>query len=495
MEYKYLRPSQTLLDPENPRLPDGTSNDREAINRLLAEGSSQMLALARDFASTGEANPGELPFVLKDGSKYIVLEGNRRFAVLKLLADPKLADDAVHQAAYERIKRSGKTPPARVYCAVVESRTDADHWITLRHTGANNGVGVREWSAEQNARHRRRMRAPIDSGTSRAIAIADELTEAYQTDTELVDLISKVRTDKLTNIGRLFSNDVLTRLQLDLRTVAETGQHTLWSRHTADELHAFVTWAFQILATRSVDAFKNRLLREELLNNNASVLPDPADATSTHHRLADRPFSAGSGEDESTTDSGSQTGGSTDSSHTASGSGSSAGGSSSTGDGSGSGSGTSGRSASGGKKDAKPEKFLYSGVRLPNLSASIQRLLREAKAMPIEDYYAAACVLARVILELTVSEPKVLKWSGKKESATLQVKIRACILKLDPMIDSPQNRTRQDLVQASLETNEVGVIYLHQFMHNPMAKSDPHLARRFSAAFTPLLNSINEEIQ
>ena len=68
MEYKSLRPSQTLLDPQNPRLPDGTSNDREAINRLLAEGYSQLLALARDLCNRGEANPTELPIAWKDGS-------------------------------------------------------------------------------------------------------------------------------------------------------------------------------------------------------------------------------------------------------------------------------------------------------------------------------------------------------------------------------------------------------------------------------------------
>ena len=63
MEYKSLRPSQTLLDPQNPRLPDGTSNDKEAINRLLAEGYSQLVALARDLCNRGEANPTELPIV------------------------------------------------------------------------------------------------------------------------------------------------------------------------------------------------------------------------------------------------------------------------------------------------------------------------------------------------------------------------------------------------------------------------------------------------
>lgn len=67
VEYKSIRPSRALLDPENPRLPDGTANDKEAINRLLEEGYGQLLALARDLVDTGEANPTELPIVTKMG--------------------------------------------------------------------------------------------------------------------------------------------------------------------------------------------------------------------------------------------------------------------------------------------------------------------------------------------------------------------------------------------------------------------------------------------
>ena len=151
-------------------------------------------------------------------------------------------------------------------------------------------------------------------------------------------------------------------------------------------------------------------------------------------------------------------------------------------------------SGSGSRRDKKPERCLYSGVKLSSLSPNIQRLLREAKALPIDDNYATACVQARVILELAVSDPKVLAWSGKKENDKLAQKIRGCIYKLDPAIETRQ-RTRQDLVQALMEVNDIGVTYMHQFMHNPSARADPHLARRFSGAFTPLLNSISEAVE
>lgn len=499
MEYKRLRPSQVLLDPQNPRLPDGTSNDKEAINRLLAEGDTQLIALARDLTDRGEANPTELPIVIKDGTKYVVLEGNRRFAALKVLANPRLADDPGHQAAFERLKKKGKQPPKTIYCAVADDRDEADPWITLRHTGANEGVGVRVWSPEQNARHRRRMKAPIDSGTVRSIAIADELTEAYQADDELVSLIKKVRSEKLTNIGRLFSGVTLTRMQFALKQGVDGDSQTLWAKHTAVQLHDYFLWAFRFLDDKSVDAFKNNPLRDRLLNENAEILPDTADSMPEHQRLADHPYSptteeadaAASSEDGDPENPSGDTGdGASQASSDAASDGRT---DESSGDendpGGDSSSGSAGR-----KRDQKAERSLYSTVKLSNLSPSIQRLLREAKQLSIDDNYATACVLARVILELAVSDRKVLTWSGKQESDKLADKIRGCIFKLDPLIDSPK-RTRQDLVQAHLDTKEIGVTYLHQFMHNPAAKSDPHLARRFSAEYSPLLNGINEAVK
>lgn len=493
MEYKTIRVSQTLLDPENPRLPDGTSNDREAINRLLAEGYSQMLALARDIKRRGEGNPTELPIVIKDGSKFVVLEGNRRFAALKLLSDPKLADDKAHQTAFERIKNNGGSEPKSLYCAVAKDREDADPWLTLRHTGANDGVGVRVWSAEQAARYRKRMKAPIDSGTVRSIAIADELTEAYQADTALVDVINKVRTEKLTNIGRFFSGVTLTRMQFIMKPSTKDGSQTLWAKHTADQLHPYFTWAFDFLADKSVDAFKNDTLRSALLDDHADLLPNVGSSMVHPVRVADHPYSptsarnAGGGyQDRNASDDEKPDHGNPQDS-------SQIGDRALDADAADSSNSEEDSAKTGHKRDQREERNLYSSVKLTNLSPNIQRLLKEAKRLPIDENYAVACVLARVILELAVSDGKTLAWSGKKESDTLTKKIRGCILKLDPQIATPA-RTRQDLVQANLDVNDIGVVYLHQFIHNSSAKASPHVARHFSTVYTPLLNSINESV-
>lgn len=476
MEYESIRPSQIVLDPQNPRLPDGTSNDKEAVNRLLAEGFTQLLALARDLVERGEANPTELPIVIRHGAKYLVLEGNRRVAALKLLGDPRLADDSRQRTAFERLRSNRKQPPASLYCAVARDRDEADHWITLRHTGANDGVGVRVWSAEQNARHRRRMQAPIDSGTVRAIAVADDLTEAYQADNDLVELIRRVRASKLTNIGRFFSGVVLTRMQFVMKPSDDGESQSLWAKHTADQLHDYFVWAFNFLEANSVDAFKNDSVRGTLLNEHADLLPDAAHSLPDYMRLADRPYSPAAaspsgndGDDDHDDDDD----GDDDDDDTSESGGIGSAGSSFAGVGpSGGNHGASGQNgggpstgASAQRRDQPDERVLYSKVRLPNLSANIQRLLKQAKQLPIDENYAVSCVLARVILELAVSDPGVLAWSGKREGDTLAKKIKGCILKLDPQIDTPQ-RTRRDLLQAKLEADNIGVVYMHQFMHN-----------------------------
>lgn len=493
MEYKRLRPSKIRLDSDNPRLSDGTSDDKEAINRLLAEGYPQLLALAKDLADRGTGNPAELPIVIKDGSKYVVLEGNRRFAALKLVDNPRLADDPAQRSAFERIKQSGKQLPVNIFCVVVDSRDEADHWITLRHTGANEGVGVRVWNAEQTARHRNRMRRPVDSGTARSIAIADELTETYQADLELVNLIKKVRAEKLTNIGRFFSGVTLARMQLSLKQDTAGAPHTLWAKHTTDQLHDYFTWAFRFLDGNSVDAFKNDEVRGNVLNTLTDILPDPADSMAHPARLADHPFAptSGSGGGAGTGSSGGTSG--ADGSGGGSSSGSGGGGDGDNDDDDDDDDGPSGGSSGGGSGGgAREERCLYSGARLTKLSRVVSRLLKETRTLPINDNYAVACVLARVILELAVSDPKALQLSGKVDGDTLAEKIKGCVLALDPDIASPRKRTRPDLVQALAEADGIGVTYLHMFIHNPHAIPAPQVARHFSSVFTPLLNSINQ---
>lgn len=493
MVYKNLRASQVMLDPANPRLPDGTSSDREAINRLLDDGAEALINLARDMAQTGQTNPAELPIAVKFGTKYLVLEGNRRFAALKLLDDPALADDIGSQKAFRRAAALG-TPPKTIYTLVAESREEADHWIVLRHTGENNGVGVKRWSAGQTAIHRKRANVTVDAGTIRSITIADELEEAYSNDQELLDLIRQTRRGKLTNIGRFFSPDVLAALHMSIEASEASTIRTrsLLTRHTASQLRDFFVWAFDYIRNNSVDAYKNAAIRKQALELASHLIPGPSEASVQPQRLADRAFGATGAPASQNPASGSGTSYSPSSSATP---------------------GTQSPpspatpapqagvaqsptqqptpgSKQGPRREAKPERFLFQGLRLPNHPPRIQQLLKECRNLAMEEYPGVGCVMARVLVELSVSCSPVLALSGAQESDRLKDKIISALKHLDPQIEHVMRRDKT-LAQAYIEASELGMQYLNGVVHNPAVQPDVHLARRFSLSFRPLLEQLD----
>ena len=462
MAYANLRPSQATLDPENPRLPDGTSSDREAINRLIDDGADALINLARDMARTGQTNPAELPIAVKQGRKYLILEGNRRFAALKLLKDPALADLEAHQQAFRRAAGLG-TPPKSVFTLVSASREEAEHWIVLRHTGENNGRGVKRWSASQTAIHRSRANRSIDSGTVRSITIADELEEVYASDSEIVDLVRKTRSDKLTNIGRFFSPDVLKRLGLSIHVDRDNvlRERSLWARHTPVQLREFFAWAILYIYDNSVDAYKNAEVRRKVLDKVPNLAPSyelgsaeprplsggptqrSAESTGTDH--SDEGSDDDDGErNEAEAGGGSSVEASSDSS-SAGQKNASAGGADSSESRERAQSNADGGAST--KREARPEKYLFQELRLPSHDNRIQTLLREARALPVAEYPGIACVMVRVMVELSVSAPAALALSGGKESDPLKEKILRMLRFLNPSVEHPR-RGDKELAQA-----------------------------------------------
>ncbi len=495
--YQNLRPTQVYLDPENPRLPDGTSSDREAINRLLDEGAEALISLARNMAETGQSNPAELPIAIKDGARYLIIEGNRRFAALKLLKDPGLAEYEVHQRAFQRAAALG-TPPRTVHTLVIGSREEADRWIVLRHTGENGGVGVKRWSAQQVATHRRRANKTVDSGTIRSITIADDLEEAYATDQELVNLVRRVRREKLTNIGRLFSNDVLTPLHLSIVQDAEgIRDRVLMARHSAEQLHDFFRWAFEFLSEKSVDAYKNPKIRAVELAKIRELLPDIALGYPQPVRLTGQPYRPGHFTSDETTPEGTpeeedDKAPSNGSTTLRSGGDESAPNFGSTPPSSESGTGGPTAVATTGRRstEPRPPQYLFQGLTLPNHPQRVRDLLRECKKIEMTVFPGIACILARVLVELSVSHPDALRLSGARESSSLKEKIVSMLKHLDPNIEHARRRDKS-LEQAYLEVTALGMEYLNGFVHNPQLHPDGVLALRFMNAFKPFLLRID----
>src|SRR4051812_27709386 len=102
--------AELVLDSENPRLDDGGDNNRETLNSLLESDTEKQITLARDIATTGELSPLDLLGVVSEDGTYIVVEGNRRVAALKMLKSPELINDLRLRRRIERIAKDGTGP-------------------------------------------------------------------------------------------------------------------------------------------------------------------------------------------------------------------------------------------------------------------------------------------------------------------------------------------------------------------------------------------------
>ena len=159
---KAIRPTDLLIDHENPRLTMPNVGQREAIRELAKLQGKKLLSLAKDIVEYG-LNLSDLPIVMpygKERERYTVLEGNRRVVAVKLLENPESLEGVVSYATLAELRKLSKAyqeePIEEITCLVVKDRDEAEHWITLRHTGENEGAGIVKWGSDEAERFRSR---------------------------------------------------------------------------------------------------------------------------------------------------------------------------------------------------------------------------------------------------------------------------------------------------------------------------------------------------
>lgn len=143
-EFKIFNINQIELDEQNPRLPETVARNEEAIIKYLASKTGiedLMISIGVNGFFPGEAivvTPG-------NNDKYIVLEGNRRLAALRLLQSPGLAGNirSVKKSSEEAIYK-----PEEIPVHIVASRNDALKYLGFRHIS-----GVQRWDPMAKARY------------------------------------------------------------------------------------------------------------------------------------------------------------------------------------------------------------------------------------------------------------------------------------------------------------------------------------------------------
>jgi hypothetical protein len=154
--------SRLLLDQSNARLGEEQPNQQATQLALATLVAKQLLEIAADIAEFG-LDPTALMAATPEGApsgKLRVIEGNRRLLAVKAMETPAIVESALAAAQKRRLSRLSeqfsKSPISSIPCVVFDQEEEARRWIELRHTGANDGVGLVEWDSNEQDRYRSR---------------------------------------------------------------------------------------------------------------------------------------------------------------------------------------------------------------------------------------------------------------------------------------------------------------------------------------------------
>lgn len=136
------------LDPENPRLPERLKNasERDVLNWMLSDAT--LVDLMASIAENGFFN-GEPILVVEENGKHIVVEGNRRLASIKLLANPELANESPRTIkALSEIATAKNNIPTDIWIYKCTDRNEIQNYLGFRHVS-----GVKQWPLISKARY------------------------------------------------------------------------------------------------------------------------------------------------------------------------------------------------------------------------------------------------------------------------------------------------------------------------------------------------------
>lgn len=178
------------LDPDNPRLDRERLADQRAIAHEIIR-KYRAVDLAESVAEHGYFNSEPL-IAVRSGSRYTVLEGNRRLAALKGLRDPELAGDgtAAGERQVEQWRRlasladeHGRLPQV-VPVMVVTTKAEAWPIIGFRHI-----AGVQTWDPH-----------------AKATFIVERVDESSRTDNEAFADVAQLTGERVTAIRSQYRN-------------------------------------------------------------------------------------------------------------------------------------------------------------------------------------------------------------------------------------------------------------------------------------------------
>jgi len=167
MAYRYVQIDSLVVNNANDRHGE-LENETAAIAWLFNNREQHMRNLAKDIVERGEIY--EPPLAWSNGTRFIVMDGNRRVTCLKLIENPRKAPSIELQEFFTdlKVKWKGKFPD-KLQCQVETDRERIDDILFRRHTGTQSGVGQSTWDDRMKANFINR------TGKGGGFNVADEI--------------------------------------------------------------------------------------------------------------------------------------------------------------------------------------------------------------------------------------------------------------------------------------------------------------------------------
>ena len=124
---------------ENPRFPNHYFNKTETeLIKYFGSEKFKLIGLAEEMVKDFDLPQLEKIVVYKMNSKNIVLEGNRRLAVYKLLNNPELIDDTKLKNQFISLKSKIKiNDNFQLECLVTEDQEEGFRYLERKHMKGN----------------------------------------------------------------------------------------------------------------------------------------------------------------------------------------------------------------------------------------------------------------------------------------------------------------------------------------------------------------------
>jgi hypothetical protein len=196
-----------LLDQKNPRIPaEMSSATQEELIVFVAE-EYDSLAIAQSIASH-EYFSSEPVIAIPDKSSghFVVVEGNRRLAALKLLLHPDYRSRLSDRKEWDSIPL--KNIPKKIPVVVAKNRKEVTPILGYRHIS-----GIQQWDAYAKARY---IAAQVDSGLSFKKAAGEvgegeaEIRSNYR-NYKIAQQVKELNIDPTTSVALLEEFGVFTR--------------------------------------------------------------------------------------------------------------------------------------------------------------------------------------------------------------------------------------------------------------------------------------------